>query len=232
MPLECPEKIVISGAEERTVDKKAYTVYIVQCQNATGSSWVCEKRYSEFENLRKALIKDKCDKIKKLDALADGEGKFPKKKWGGGMTPEVVALRKTALERWLLCALQFYPENLNLQSFFVKVAAVSAKPSMASVAPAAAAAPEPAAETESMYEAPPPPPVPDEFQFSEPAPMPVEEVGSATEYVLGKPRFGSVNAVVRGALHDDHYSADRARKCAAATLPPPPFPRNADRALS
>ena len=64
MPLEAPAQIHFSGTEVRVDGKKQYGVYIIQCKSRDGKQWVCEKRYSEFDALRKALLKDKCDKVK------------------------------------------------------------------------------------------------------------------------------------------------------------------------
>jgi hypothetical protein len=123
MPLEAPAKIQFSGTEVRTDGKKQYGVYVIQCQSRAGEQWSCEKRYSEFDALRKALIKDKCDKVKQLENLPHGKGKFPKK-GGKSVDPEVMKVRKEGLNTWLNSVMKFYGENLNVCAFFKEVAAI------------------------------------------------------------------------------------------------------------
>jgi hypothetical protein len=150
-------------------------------------------RYSEFEALRKTLIKDKCEKVKKFDALGEGEGKFPKKKYGGSTKKEVVVERKLGLDRWLGHVLQCYAENLNLQVFLQKTVTKSANAGMEIARPTAKAPePEPEATEDSLYDE--PAATADETFNTEPAPAIVFEA-TGKEYILGKPRFGSVTSV-------------------------------------
>eukprot|EP01043_Picozoa_sp_COSAG02_P076829 COSAG02_NODE_16517_length_1077_cov_1.488753_2_plen_198_part_00 len=124
MPLEAPAHINFSGTEVRTDAKgKQYGVYVIQCKARDGNQWACEKRYSEFDELRKALLKDKCDKVKQLESLQHGKGKFPKK-GGKSVDPEVMKTRKEGLNVWLNSVMKFYGENLNVCAFFKQVAAI------------------------------------------------------------------------------------------------------------
>lgn len=123
MPLEAPAAIHFSKTEVRNDGKKPYGVYVIQCKGRDGNVWVCEKRYSEFDALRRALLKDKCDKVKQLEALQHGKGKFPKK--GGKSTdPTVMKARKEGLNVWLSSVMKYYGENLNVCAFFKEVAAI------------------------------------------------------------------------------------------------------------
>jgi hypothetical protein len=123
MPLEAPAQIHFSGTEVRVDGKKQYGVYIIQCKSRDGKQWVCEKRYSEFDALRKALLKDKCDKVKQLENLEHGKGKFPKK-GGKSVDPAVMKARKEGLNVWLGSVMKYYGENLNVCAFFKEVAAI------------------------------------------------------------------------------------------------------------
>ena len=67
MPLEAPASLLFTGTAIRQQGKKTYGVYCMQCQDRDGKTWTCEKRYSEFVSLKKALIKDKCVKVKQFE---------------------------------------------------------------------------------------------------------------------------------------------------------------------
>lgn len=123
MPLEAPASLLFTGTAIRQQGKKTYGVYCMQCQDRDGKTWTCEKRYSEFVSLKKALIKDKCVKVKQFENLAHGQGRFPKK--GAKSTdPAAMEERKLALDMWLKNVMKLYSENLNLCAFFKPVAAI------------------------------------------------------------------------------------------------------------
>ena len=120
MPLEAPERAVFSGVEVKNDGKKDYGSFTIQCMGRDGRTWVCEKRYSDFVALRKVLLQDKCEKVKQLDNLAHGKGRFPKKS-GKSTEPAVMALRKEGFAAWLGSVMTYYSENLNLCAFFTEV---------------------------------------------------------------------------------------------------------------
>ena len=95
----------------------------MRCEDRDGKSWLCEKRFSEFQALKKALIKDKCVKVKQFENLAHGQGRFPKK-GGKSIDPAVMEERKLAFDMWLKNVMKLYSENLNLCAFFKPVAAI------------------------------------------------------------------------------------------------------------
>jgi hypothetical protein len=72
---------------------------------------------------RKALIKDKCDKVKQLENMEHGKGKFPKK-GGKSVDPAVMELRKEGFNVWLQAVMNYYGENLNVCAFFKEVSAI------------------------------------------------------------------------------------------------------------
>ena len=124
MPLEAPSQIRFSAVAVRTDEKgKGYGAYVIQCKAKDGKQWVCEKRFSDFDNLRKALIKDKCDKVKQLENMEHGKGKFPKK-GGKSVDPAVMELRKEGFNVWLQAVMNYYGENLNVCAFFKEVSAI------------------------------------------------------------------------------------------------------------
>ena len=123
MPLEAPKAIKFVGHQVSSEGKKQFGTYTIRCQDRDGHEWTCEKRYSEFDALRKALLKDKCEKVKQFENLEHGKGKFPKK--GGKSTdPTVMKTRQHGLNMWLSSVLKFYGENLNVCAFFKEVAAI------------------------------------------------------------------------------------------------------------
>lgn len=123
MPLEVPPGITFTGTDVKMDGKKPYGVYLIQCTSREGKEWQCAKRYSEFDVLRKALLKDKCDKVKQLENLPHGKGRFPKKK-GKSNDPAVMSARKEALNAWLTAVVKLHSENLNLCAFFKEIAPI------------------------------------------------------------------------------------------------------------
>ena len=55
MPLEAPKAIKFVGHQVSSEGKKQFGTYTIRCQDRDGHEWTCEKRYSEFDALRKAL---------------------------------------------------------------------------------------------------------------------------------------------------------------------------------
>ena len=124
MPLEAPKQIRFSATHVRKDAKgKAYGAYVIQCQSKDGKQWVCEKRYSDFDDLRKALLKDKCEKVKQLETQPHGKGKFPKK-GGKSVDPANMEQRKEGFNVWLQAVMKYYGENLNVCAFFKEVSAI------------------------------------------------------------------------------------------------------------
>ena len=125
MPLEAPKSLRFTGTAVRTQGKKKkqYGVYIMECTDRDGNTWTVEKRFSEFAALKKALIKDKCIKVKQMESLPHGQGRFPKK-GAKSADPLVQAERKGALDLWMRLVLKEYAENLSLCAFFKEVAAI------------------------------------------------------------------------------------------------------------
>jgi hypothetical protein len=153
MSLEAPTApgVVFKGSAKRAKNKNGatfYGVYIMECTDRDGHSWAIERRFSEFVLLRNFLIKDKCVKVKQMETLPHGQGRFPVK--GPKSTDsKVMQERLVALDNWLGRVLKLYAENLNLCAFFKEVAVIKrdvgvAEPEpepAALLAPAAAAAP-------------------------------------------------------------------------------------------
>jgi hypothetical protein len=134
MPLEAPTALVFKGSAERTNGKKSYGVYIMECTDRDGNSWTIERRFSEFVQLKKSLIKDKCVKVKQMETLPHGQGRFPKK--GPKSTDsKVMQERLESLDVWLGRVLKLYAENLNLCAFFKEVAAIKRDVGVAAPAP-------------------------------------------------------------------------------------------------
>eukprot|EP01046_Picozoa_sp_COSAG06_P003930 COSAG06_NODE_157_length_21766_cov_172.214335_19_plen_443_part_00 len=137
MPAEATESR-LSGTSVRSDGKKCYGVYTIQCVGRNGEKWVCEKRYSDFAALRKALLQDKCEKVKQLEKLAHGKGKFPKKKRGKSTDPAVMALRKEGFDVWLGSVMTYYSENLNVRMFLTEALPPEGVPRPLAAAAAAA----------------------------------------------------------------------------------------------
>lgn len=139
MSLEAPTApgVVFKGSAKRAKNKNGatfYGVYIMECTDRDGNSWTIERRFSEFVQLKKSLIKDKCVKVKQMETLPHGQGRFPKK--GPKSTDsKVMQERLESLDVWLGRVLKLYAENLNLCAFFKEVAAIKRDVGVAAPAP-------------------------------------------------------------------------------------------------
>ena len=75
---------------------------------ADGSEWTAARRYSDFEHLRKNLIKADCN-VKQFDALPVGGGGWPKKRMSGVSWDEFLDHRRAGLESWLRAVVDLFP---------------------------------------------------------------------------------------------------------------------------
>ena len=118
--MEAPARFELSRTSVRSeFDKKSYGVYTIQCTTRDGkTTWNCEKRYSDFVALRKALLREKCEKVKQLEQLPHGQGRFPKKR-GKSADPAVMAMRREGFAAWLGLVVTHYSENPNVCAFFI-----------------------------------------------------------------------------------------------------------------
>eukprot|EP01051_Picozoa_sp_SAG22_P017378 SAG22_NODE_2667_length_2321_cov_2.752475_1_plen_543_part_10 len=102
------------------LEGQKHTVYVLEwTDGATGEVWKNERRYSEFDKLRRALLKDPTEgaKFKQLDSLPSDAGRFPGKKAGGGTREGVVEARRLALEKWMTVVLSKWGAHFLVKSF-------------------------------------------------------------------------------------------------------------------
>lgn len=107
-------KVAIPSTTTRGSGKNSYTDYTVQCTAADGRVWEKQKRFSEFDTLRKELCS--CQ-VSGIDALP-----FPKKNLLGlpSSTDDAVTTKKRRreLEAWLLAVIRNAQDDANLATFF------------------------------------------------------------------------------------------------------------------
>ena len=75
-------------------DGKEFTAYIIQCTGVAGVSWETAKRFTDFSNLRAALIEAACDDVEAYE--------FPGKMSGMWKSKEAVEEERVAgFSGWL-----------------------------------------------------------------------------------------------------------------------------------
>lgn len=94
------EKVALFGTDTIKDKKgKAYTIYKIQTTALDGRSWVTIKRFSDFGELREALLITQ-------PGVADLD--FPAKKFWGSMDEKTIAERQEVIGRWMIPVAEKY----------------------------------------------------------------------------------------------------------------------------
>eukprot|EP01050_Picozoa_sp_SAG11_P006356 SAG11_NODE_489_length_8994_cov_8.385904_7_plen_336_part_00 len=113
-------KLNVGSGQSGSLDKAtmSHTVYVLEWTGENGETWTNERRYSEFEKLKTALGKDKrLPQVKQLEALNEGQGRFPRKQASGGSKAPVVEQRRVGLEAWMGCVLRVVDDHFLVERF-------------------------------------------------------------------------------------------------------------------
>ena len=103
---------IISTETQVSIGSKPCTVYRVEVVPVEAQPWVVAKRFSEFGDLRAALMA-----IDKQGQQVLGKQEFPPKHLYGSMQEEVVAKRLDTLQAWLSVVVQHYRNAVPLLTF-------------------------------------------------------------------------------------------------------------------
>lgn len=103
---------IISTETQVALNNKPFTVYRVEVVPVAATPWVVAKRFSEFGELRAALLA-----IDKTGQKVLAKQEFPQKHLYGSMQEEVVAARLQKLQAWLSVAVQHYRNAVALLTF-------------------------------------------------------------------------------------------------------------------
>eukprot|EP01043_Picozoa_sp_COSAG02_P055227 COSAG02_NODE_6372_length_3617_cov_2.744457_2_plen_612_part_00 len=103
---------IISTETQVSISSKPFTVYRVEVVPVAATPWVVAKRFSEFGDLRAALVA-----IDKKGQQVLAKQPFPPKHLYGSMQEEVVAARLETLQAWLGAVVQHYKNAVPLLTF-------------------------------------------------------------------------------------------------------------------